>query len=136
MSYVHQVLIQSLSLYQKEGKGKSIDGDKKEGRVTVEEIGIGTAAAGRETDTRETALAKASHRSQSAGRNGRAAGLHLSPHPISSLSGKDAHLPCVPALPLPVRLAGRPGRRGLEGSLQTSGMFSHCRAPPRCLSCS
>lgn len=49
---------------------------------------------------------------------------------------KDAHLPYVPVLPLLPRLAGHPGRRALEGSLQTSGMFSHCRAPPRCPSCS
>lgn len=46
------------------------------------------------------------------------------------------HLPCVPVLPLLLRLAGHPGRREQEGSLQTSGMFSHCRAPPRCPSCS
>ena len=89
-----------------------------------------------ESNTRETTLAKANPRSQSAGRDWGVAGLHLSSHPIASLPRKDAHLPYVPALPLLLRLAGHPGRRVLEGSLQTWGLFSHCRAPPRCPSCS
>lgn len=58
--YVHQVLIKSLYLYQKEGKGRSIYRDKKGGKVTAEEMGTGTAAAaGQESDTRETTVAKA-----------------------------------------------------------------------------
>lgn len=132
-SHVHQVLIKSLYLYQKEGKGRSVFGDQNGKEVRVEEMATGSAAAGWEWHQGNT---KANPRIQSGRRDWGVVGLLLSPHPMSLLPMRDTHLPCVPVLPLLPRLAGHPGRRALEGSLQTSGMFSHCRAPPHCPNCS
>lgn len=130
--YVHQVLIKSLYLYQKEGKGRSIYGDKKGGKSHSEGNGNRQCSCW----PREVTLAKANPKSLPAGMDWGVTGLPLPSYPISSVPGEDAYSPYVSALPLLLRLASHLGRKVLEGSLQTSGMFSRYRSHPHCLSCS